>query len=311
MNQGSATRTWTRPILWVGMVLALLPGCNPAPPNTQRLVAIGDIHADINVARNVFRLAGATDENGNWIGGDLVVVQTGDLIGRSYEDREVLDFLIAMRDKAEAAGGKVHILVGNHEVFGARIELGWVSEEAYAAFDNIPDLDLDSPRLADLPESQRARSAALMPGGHYAKRMAEFPAVLKLGDTIFAHGGVTPHWANYGIDKINDGVSLWFSGQSDEPVSAQGVDAGNDDDSVMMSRHFSDGVGEDDCAMLEESLAILGAKRMVVAHTVHESITSYCNEQVWAIDAGMSRFYGGDVQVLEIINGNEVSVIHD
>ena len=141
--------------------------------------------------------------------------------------------------------------------------------------------------------------------------VGEFSTVLQLGDTIYVHGGVTPHWANYGVDRINEEVSQWFAGSIDEPLSAQGVDAGNFDDIVIMSRHFSDDVNEEDCELLEESLAILGAKRMVVAHTVQESITARCDEQVWAVDVGMSRFYGGQIQVLEIIDDEILTIIRE
>jgi len=297
--------------------LALLLGCSPGNAedsqhsyqSAQRVVVIGDIHADIGAAREAFRIAGGTDEDDNWIGRDLVIVQLGDFIGRSHEDREVIDFILALRKRAEIAGGKVHVLIGNHEVFGARLELRWVPEVAYAAFDGIPGLDLDGPRIAHLPANKRARSAALMPGGFYAAQLAEFPAVLKLGDTIFAHGGVTPHWATYGVARINEEVSKWFAGKSDEPISARGMDPGHFDDSVMMSRHFSQDVDEDDCAMLEESLRILGAKRMIVGHSVQDAITSKCNEKVWAVDVGMSRYYGGDLQVLEIVDDEKISII--
>jgi hypothetical protein len=120
---------------------------------------------------------------------------------------------------------------------------------------------------------------------------------------------VTPYWANYGVDRINDEVSQWFAGNIDEPRSAIGNDAGNSDDIVTMSRHFAVNVSEEDCEMLSESLRILGAKRMVVAHSVQESITPHCEEQVWAVDVGMSRFYGGNVQVLEITNDETIKVI--
>ena len=293
------------------VAIAVLAACAAHQPDAakQRVVAIGDIHADINAARGAFQLAGAIDEQDKWIGGDLVVVQMGDVIGRSYEDREVLDFIFDLRDKADAAGGKVHVLIGNHEVFGAQLKILWVPDEAYAAFADIPDLDVDNPRLALFPEYKRARIAALMPGGHYAKQLAAFPAVLQLGETVFVHGGVTPHWARYGVNRINAEVGRWFSGRATEPVSTKGVDAGNDDDNVMMSRHFSEDVSEEDCAMLQESLMILGAKRMIVAHSVQESITARCAEQVWAIDIGMSRYYGGNLQVLEIIDDEILTVI--
>jgi hypothetical protein len=282
---------------------------NKEPSTAQRIVVIGDIHADLGMARASFRLAGGIDKNDNWIGGSLVIVQLGDFIGRSYEDREVLDFLIGIKGRADQAGGTIHLLIGNHEVFGSRLEQRWVAREAYEAFEGLPGLDLTHQRLVDLADYQRPRAAALMPGGHYALELSKFPAVLHLGDTIFAHGGVTPFWAKYGIEKINEDINQWFLGQTSEPVSALGVDAGNSNDGVMWSRHFSDEVGEDDCLMLEESLAILGARRMIVAHTVKDSIASYCDGAVWAIDTGMSRYYGGKLQLLEIIDDATVTVL--
>jgi len=293
--------------------LAVLAGCVDEHTDslTKRVVVIGDIHADIEAARRAFQLAGAIDEHNDWIGGDLVVVQLGDIIGRSYEDREVLDFILNLRQKAELGGGRVHVLIGNHEVFGARLELRWVADGAYEAFADLPGIDVTDPGLAQLPEYQRARGAALMTGGYYAKQLAEFPAVLKLGATIFVHGGVTPHWASYGMDRVNEEVSHWLAGQTDEPLSTLGMDSGNFDDSVMMSRHFSEDVDEDDCLMLGESLTMLEAKRMVVAHSVQESITARCDEQVWAVDVGMSRYYGGELQVLEIIDDSVLSIIRN
>lgn len=277
----------------------------------ERIIAIGDLHGDLDSAHAAFRLAGAIDDSGQWKGGNLVVVQLGDYIGRSYEEREVLDFLLALRGQAADAGGAVHLLIGNHEIFGAELELNWVDEKAYAAFADIPGLDLSNPRLADIPLDKRPRCAALMPGGHYARQLAQFPVVLRLGDTIFVHGGVTPYWAEYGVDRINREVALWFAGEIDQPPPAQGRDAGRLTDNVTMSRHFSEEVDEADCALLATSLQILGAKRMIVAHSVQRAISARCDEQVWAIDVGMSRYYGGSVQVLEIHGDGSVSVLSE
>ncbi|HQX83644.1 MAG TPA: hypothetical protein PKW63_17895, partial [Vicinamibacterales bacterium] len=76
-------------------------------PRVRRLVAIGDLHADIDAARKAFQLAGATDAAGTWIGGDLTVVQMGDVIGRGSDDLAVLNFVLDVRAKAKAAGGVV------------------------------------------------------------------------------------------------------------------------------------------------------------------------------------------------------------
>jgi hypothetical protein len=91
-----------------------------------------------------------------------------------------------------------------------------------------------------------------------------------------------------------------------EPDSALGVDDGY---RVMWTRQFSSGVTPDDCALLDESLKILGARRMIVAHTVHPEITSRCDGRVWVTDVGMSRAYGGPVEVLEIVNDATLKIL--
>jgi len=281
----------------------------PQTQSPQRLVAIGDLHADIQNARRAFRLAGATDERDAWIGGNLIVVQTGDLIGRGSEERAVLDFVLDLQNKARAAGGTLHLILGNHEVFAARPDHRWVDPAAFAAFATIPGLDLRNPRVVGLPAMERARFAALMPGGYYSERLSTFPAVLKIGDTVFAHGGVLPYWARYGIDRINTEVHDWLAGRTAEPPSTLGLDDGSADDGVMWSRHFAGNIGAAGCAVLAESLSLLKARRMVVAHTVQPHITPRCDERVWAIEAGSSRYYGGPLEVLEIVDDRQVRVV--
>src|SRR5262245_56712119 len=128
----------------VSLVLILLAGYGlsqaPAPVRT-RIVAIGDLHSDIGVTRKVFRLAGATNEKDEWIGKSLTIVQLGDFIGRSDDEREVLDFLLDIRKKAEAGGGHVHVLVGNHEVMGGRIDNQAVGPNPFPAYEGIPGLN--------------------------------------------------------------------------------------------------------------------------------------------------------------------------
>jgi Calcineurin-like phosphoesterase len=284
-----------------------------SPPQImpRRLVVIGDLHADLDAARRAFQLAGATDARDAWIGGPLVVVQMGDIIGRGREDRAVLEFVLALRGKAHAAGGTLHVLVGNHEVFGARPDYRWVDPAAFAAFESLKGLNLQDPRVLALPAPERARFAALMPGSAFAKQIAAFPAVLRIGDTVFAHAGVLPLWARYGIDRINTEVQAWFAGRGAEPRPTLGLDDGSADDGVMWSRHFAALPEPVVCTLADESLGILKANRMVVAHTVQKVITSRCDGRIWAVDVGISRYYGGDLQVLEILDGKDFRVIRE
>jgi hypothetical protein len=305
----SGRRTFLRCFGLTVVLVGLFSGCAASaaqPAKSNRVVAIGDLHADINATRAAFQAAGATNPKGEWIGGALTIVQMGDLIGRSDDERQVLDFIFDIQRKAVQAGGRVYALIGNHEVFGGRVDNQAVGKNPFPAYEDMPGLQRNDPRLGILQPMARARGAALMAGGPYAKRIAAFPVVLKLGETVFVHGGVVPRWAKYGIDRINREVSEWLLGKTPEPDSALGVDDG---DRVMWTRQFSSNVDAEDCAELAESLRILKAKRMIVAHTVHAEITSRCDGQVWAVDVGMSRAYGGKVQVLEIVDDKTLRVI--
>ena len=277
------------------------------PTGKGRVVAIGDVHADLSALRLALRTAGAVNTRDQWIGGAMTIVQMGDLIGRSDEERQVLDYVFDLQRRARQAGGTVHALIGNHEIFGGRLDNQAIGPNPFPSWEGVPGLQIDHPRLLRLPPYARTRGAALMPGGPYARRIAEFPVVLTLGDTVFVHGGVVPRWARYGVDRINREVREWLLGHAaEEPDSTLGVDDG---DRVMWTRQFSSNVTPEDCVVLGESLKILGARRMIVAHTVHPEITARCDGRVWAVDVGMSRAYGGKVEVLEILDGSKLRVL--
>lgn len=272
-----------------------------------RLVAIGDLHGDLQATRRALRAAGATDEGDRWIGGDLVVVQTGDQLDRGDDEQAILELLARLQHEAAAAGGALHILNGNHEFMNALGDLRYVTPGGLADFEDAPGVDTSRPELAQImaqaPEQARARVAAFWPGQPWARELAKRNTIIVVGDSVFVHGGVLPQWADQ-IGVINAQSRAWLNGQRAEPPAAI-----TDNDGPVWSRHYADAPDASDCALLDEALGKIGAARMVVGHTVHtEGIASACDGKVWMIDVGMAAHYGGPTQVLEI-RGEQVSVI--
>jgi hypothetical protein len=270
-------------------------------PAAPRIVAIGDLHGDLDATRRALRLAGAIDERDQWIGGRLVVVQTGDQLDRGDRERAILDLLDRLARDATRGGGALHVLNGNHELMNARLDLRYVTDGGFRDFRAFAPLHEDGDSLlAAYPPAQRGRVAAFRPGGTYALRLARRNTIVMVGDNVFVHGGVLPHHAEYGIERINAEIRAWLRGETGAPPWSGGSE------SPIWTRRYSQNVGEDACAAVAETLRLLDATRMVVGHTVHrEGIASYCDGRIWAIDVGMAAYYRGPVEVLEI-RGDDV-----
>ena len=105
-----------------------------------RVVAIGDVHGAYEGFLSILRLAGIVNEKGRWAGGKAHLVQTGDLLDRGKDTRKVLDLVMRLEGEAKKAGGRVHALLGNHEVMNVLGDLRYVNAEEYEAF-RTPDTE--------------------------------------------------------------------------------------------------------------------------------------------------------------------------
>jgi len=269
------------------------------------VVAIGDVHGDLDATRAALRLAGAIDARDRWVGKDLVVVQTGDQLDRGDQEREILDLFEKLALDALAAGGRFLALNGNHEVMNVGADFRYVTAPGFAEFAEFA-IGTTPPR--ELPEHARGRFVAFAPGSVYARQLAQRPTVAIVGDTLFAHGGVLPQHVAYGLGRINAEVSAWMKGERPAlPTPMQG------DDAPVWTRLYGEpNPDASACATLGQVLSQLRVKRLVVGHTVQKSgISSACGETVFRIDVGLARYYGKKpAQVLEI-QGDRTKVLED
>ena len=84
----------------------------------------------------ILRVAGIVDSGGRWAGGRTHFVQVGDIVDRGDDSRKVLDFLRRLEREAPGSGGRVHFLLGNHEVARMLGDLRLTAAGEYAAFAN-------------------------------------------------------------------------------------------------------------------------------------------------------------------------------
>ena len=76
-------------------------------------------------------MAGLLDRSAHWAGGKDVLVQVGDILDRGVEARPVLDLLMRLEKEARPAGGRVIVLLGNHDVMNILGDLSAVQPAEY------------------------------------------------------------------------------------------------------------------------------------------------------------------------------------
>jgi hypothetical protein len=189
-----------------------------------RVVAISDVHGAYDAMVTTLQNVGILDADLAWAGGTARLVIVGDLLDRGPRSRDAMDLLMRLEGEAQAAGGYVHVLIGNHESMNMIGDLRYVSKEEYAAFaaDETEEqrqrwLAAYARRLAapqddanirekfdtQFPAGYFALREAFSPNGYYGRWLLQKPIIAVINGTAFVHGGLSPAVVDYGLDGIN------------------------------------------------------------------------------------------------------------
>ena len=311
-----------------------------APPAQQRIVAVGDLHGDYSAWQDIARAAGLVNAKGHWAGGKTTLVQLGDIIDRGPDSLKIVRSLQQLQREAPRKGGKAIIVLGNHEAMNLLGDNRYTTPGEYAAFTDAQSAD----RRNRVYEANRARLEAAAkvtnptvtpdqvrsgwmaghplgwvehmiawsPSGELGKWATSNPAVVKLGGTLFVHGGLSAEYAKLPMAEVNRRVAaamtagdespagilsdplgpLWYRGLVGTDADAQAARAAAKPPAPALTPDQE----------LATVLAAYGADRMVISHTPNlQGIQITNGGRLARIDTGISRFYGGPLTWLEII----------
>jgi calcineurin-like phosphoesterase family protein len=335
---------------WFWLLLAFAVIVAPAgarpEPAPQRIVAIGDLHGDHDAWKAIARAAGLVDAKGKWVGGNATLVQMGDIVDRGPDSLKIIHDLMGLQREAPKRGGKVIVLVGNHEAMMMTGDMRYVHPGEYAAFttrnsrslrDRVYEANkaaietayqMRDPTLVPakikeewikgVPLGMVEYKTAWRPDSELGKWEVANPAVVKLGDTLFVHGGISAAFANVPIDEINRQVAAALKAQDESPTAIinhpQGplwyrglITRGDGDEATMAPVPPGATVPLTIDQEIDVVLKSYGVKRIVVAHTpARGGIIAAAGGKLWRIDSAISRAYNGTPSFLEII-GDKVT----
>ena len=189
MNAQIADKTWGRR-LFTGLVALTLVAASLAGFATDRaaprIVAIGDVHGALSGLTGLLEATALIDGEGRWSGGNAVLVSLGDLVDRGPESRAAMDLLRRLQTEAAAAGGRVIVLLGNHEVMNLTGDLRDVSAAEIASYGGAA-----------------GHLAAFAPDGEYGEWLLGLDVLALVGETLFVHGGLSSILQGASISDVN------------------------------------------------------------------------------------------------------------
>ena len=315
------------------LIIAALVVARPLPASAtstcewdgiDRVVAIGDVHGAYDRFVEILRTAGLIDSNAKWIGGAAHLVQLGDIIDRGDDSRKALDLLRRLEREAPAAGGRVHALLGNHEVMRMMGDVRFTTAGEYAAFMRPDSESARSVYLNSVRAGTEREQAEKMPLGFFEMRLAfgrdgeygrwlrQLPVAIKIGGLLFVHGGISPAVAPLGCEGINDQVRRELTSDLEKTRATPLASLTARADGPLWYRGLAE---EPDtfAPQLTEILSKAQARAIVIGHTVTPTsrITTRFDGRVVEIDTGMQPAYipDGRASVLEI-RGSEATAIY-
>ena len=169
--------------------------------DVPRVVAFADVHGAYSELVELLRATGLIDADLHWAGGTTHAVSLGDLLDRGPDVRRVLDLIMRLQDEARAAGGSVHVVLGNHELMNLIGDWRYVPAADYASFaaDETAS-ERASAASGSYPAGYFARRRAFAANGRYGAWLLTLPTVIVVNDTAYVHAGLPPIVAEAGLD---------------------------------------------------------------------------------------------------------------
>ena len=181
----------------------------------QRLVCFGDVHGDLNALKRFLTISQVYDGH-RWVGGDSILVQWGDVLDRGSQELQCFSLLTELSRQAEAEGGRVILLWGNHEALNAAGLFQYTTGDA--EYEDAVGTSLDASLQTNrwrlqFAGNQPARWASFEPGGLLASPLlANMKVSVQVGKTVCVHAGLTKrHLQDWGgLEGMNRMAQEWI-----------------------------------------------------------------------------------------------------
>lgn len=236
-----------------------------------RVAVLSDIEGNQAFLEAALRELGIVDAHGDWRYGTGHLVILGDSVDRGRAAFAVLWRLRALSAQAQADRGAVHVVLGNHEQYALRGNVSRAHPDHRHA-------------LAAMGGAQQAYGPHTVLGDWLRTQ----PVALKLGRTLFVHGGISPQTLASGLDveALNAAMrTYWITPQRVPPQTASALLGLS---GLTRYRGYLYATAPQVPAASEKNIARtltrFDVDRVVVGHTLVDRVEARHAGRVWTVD---------------------------
>jgi hypothetical protein len=219
----------------------------------KKMLVISDIEGEFGAFRKLLQAAGVIDAHYQWIFGDGHLVLLGDFVDRGNMVTEVHWLIYALEEQAAASKGKVHYILGNHEIMNMSGDLTYLHAKYQR---NSKILERHYMQLVG-PESEIGRWLA-------TKNIAE-----RIGNFLFVHAGMSSYMNLMALPlkDVNTMARPYYTDSTftypDPKTEVLFSDFG-----PFWYRGYYMGQPKANVAQIDSTLSIYNVKHIVTGHTV-------------------------------------------
>lgn len=317
------------------------------PETPERIIAVGDLHGDLEAFLSILKDRNLITETGAWAGKATQLVVVGDYHDRGSDTRYIIDYFMELKKQAIMSGGDLKVVMGNHELMTLQGDLRYATNEELESFQGFPAPKFEIFELREKRKYEEIIQAAQESAGQawapvriingkkvktrlpkrsrqevegyvaahfgtakYATWVRETEAMIRIGKTFFLHGGLTEWVFSTSYLKVNQMIKDWvsiFQGLMPLSENMKTTEWSIGDMGPLWDRSMA--TDELETNDVKRMLTALDVDRIILGHTTFPEVQALYENQVFVIDTGNSVFYeGGQLSSIEILN-NQIPTV--
>lgn len=250
----------------------------------DRIAAVSDIHGQYSLLLDLLKAHRIINGAGKWAFGNGHLVVVGDIFDRGDKVTELLWFIHNLEKQAQQAGGKVHYLLGNHEVMALQGDLRYINKKYRYT----------------MARMGRPYDELFGADTYLGRWLRSKPVAISINKTAFVHAGFSEPFLGLGLnfDAINSLFQEKIIGQPEDSILADPLLSYlySDQGPVWYRGYFEEGFTK---LQAQHILSKLKKKHIVVGHTSFSSILPLFGNKIIGIDSSIKMGESGELLLIE------------